>query len=282
MSDGSCSGPFRIHDNQYLDNYSPLESTKFELSANTPTMENIKNPKDIVITAADVVIVVAAVDGGAKQVDATNNEIQDPFTKRKRKKTSGVWEHFRLVKLYDETELCKCIHYGEKIKKLKDGTSTPLHRHIVDCPKLKAVNIDNDFKLHKCILSFVGVPPPYFGVCIYVSLFKCLKEWNIETNMATLTVDNAKTNDVVAKKLMEILNLQNKLVGGGKLFHVRCCAHILNLLVHDGLGEIEDIIHNVLESVKHVNTSQGRLHIFSELTKQLSMTKKYLILDVTT
>ncbi|KAK8636662.1 hypothetical protein V6N13_124404 [Hibiscus sabdariffa] len=113
MSDGSCSGPFRIHDNQYLDNYSPLESTKFELSANTPTMENIKNPKDIVITAADVVIVVAAVDGGAKQVDATNNEIQDPFTKRKRKKTSGVWEHFRLVKLYDETELSNIVSSTE-------------------------------------------------------------------------------------------------------------------------------------------------------------------------
>ncbi|KAK8993643.1 hypothetical protein V6N11_007870 [Hibiscus sabdariffa] len=96
--------------------------------------------------------------------------------------------------------------------------------------------------------------------------FKCLKEWNIETNVATLIVDNVKTNDVV----------------GGKLFHVRRCAHILNLLVQDGLGEIEYIIHNVRESVKHVNASLGRLHIFSELAKQLSMPKKHLILDVTT
>ncbi|KAL4364154.1 hypothetical protein GQ457_04G009370 [Hibiscus cannabinus] len=363
-------------------------------------MENIKNPEDIVITAADDVEVVAAVEGGAEQVDVANNEEQAPFTKRKRKKTSGVWEHFRLVKLSDGTEMSECIHCGEKIKKLKDGTTTPLHRHIGDCPKLKAVNrgqlnlkvlpgksdsssmirnwkfdntrmrevishmimvhelpfnfveyelfnvvmkeanpgfnkisrasirqdcvssyeigkkriqkllntvkrvsittdmwtssqnihymvvtchfVDSDFKLHKYILSFVDVPPPYSGVCIYDSLFKCLKEWNIETKVATLTVDNAKTNDVVAKKLMENLNLQNKLVVGGKLFHVRCCAHILNLLVQDGLGEIEDIIHNVRESVKHVNASPGRLHIFSELAKQLSMPKKHLILDVTT
>ncbi|KAK8568715.1 hypothetical protein V6N12_007258 [Hibiscus sabdariffa] len=235
MSDGSCSDPFRFHDDQYLDNYSPLESTGFELSANTPTMENIKNPKDIVITTDDVEV-VAAVSGGAEQVDVANNEEQAPFTKRKRKKTSGVWEHFHLVKLSDGTEVFECIHCGEKIKKLKDGTTTLLHRHIGDCPKLKAVN----------------------------------------------RVDNAKTNDVVARKLMEILNIQNKLVVGGTLFHVQCCAHILNLLVHDGLGEIEDIIHNVCESVKHVNASPSRLHIFSELAKQPSMPKKILILDITT
>ncbi|KAL4348522.1 hypothetical protein GQ457_17G006760 [Hibiscus cannabinus] len=109
-----------------------------------------------------------------------------------------------------------------------------------------------------------------------------VKGLNIDTNVATLTVDNAKTNDVVARKLMKNLNLQNKLVGGGKLFHVRCCAHILNFLVHNGLREIEDIIHNVRESVKHVNASPGRLHIFSELAKQLSMAKKHLILDLPT
>lgn len=142
--------------------------------------------------------------------------------------------------------------------------------------------VDSDFKLHKNILSFVDVPPPYSGVCIYDSLFKCLKEWNTETKVVTLTVDNARTNDVVAKKLRENLNLQEKLVLGGTLFHVQFCAHILNLLVQDGLAEIEPIIHNVRESVKHVNASPGRLHIFSELAKQLSMSKKHLIQDVST
>ncbi|KAK8669172.1 hypothetical protein V6N13_106609 [Hibiscus sabdariffa] len=152
MSDGSCSDPFRFHDDQYLDNYSPLESTGFELSANTPTMENIKNPKDIVITTDDVEV-VAAVSGGAEQVDVANNEEQAPFTKRKRKKTSGVWEHFHLVKLSDGTEVFECIHCGEKIKKLKDGTTTLLHRHIGDCPKLKAVNRGSKYPTSNLFLS---------------------------------------------------------------------------------------------------------------------------------
>ncbi|XP_022032825.1 zinc finger BED domain-containing protein RICESLEEPER 1-like [Helianthus annuus] len=136
--------------------------------------------------------------------------------------------------------------------------------------------VDSDFDIHKCILSFVDVPPPYSGVHIYDCLFKCLKDWNIEMKVATLTVDNAKTNDVVARKLMDNLNLQKKLPLDGKLFHVRCCAHILNLLVQDGLSEIQDIIHNVRESVKHVGASPGRLHLFSELTKQLQLKKDIL------
>ncbi|KAE8671157.1 hypothetical protein F3Y22_tig00111990pilonHSYRG00058 [Hibiscus syriacus] len=377
---------------------SPLESTEFESSTNTPTMESTQNPDVFITTDNEEVDAVAT--ASVEHVDATNNEEPTPFTRRKRKKTSGVWEHLWMLKLHDGIDLCECSHCGEKFKKMKYGTTTPLHRHIGDCPKLKVVNrgqlslkvqpgksdylsmvrnwkydnakmrevishmimvhelpfnfveyglfnvvmkeanpgfnkisrasvkqdcissyeirkkrvqklldsvkrvsittdmwtsnqnihymvvtchfVDSDFKLHKRILSFVDVPPPYSGVCIYDSLFKCLKEWNIETKVVTLTVDNAKTNDVVARKLMEILNLQKKLDVGGKLFYVRCCAHILNLLVHDGLGEIEDIIHNVRESVKHVNASPCRLHIFSELAKQLSMPKKHLILDVST
>ncbi|XP_022014291.1 zinc finger BED domain-containing protein RICESLEEPER 2-like [Helianthus annuus] len=125
--------------------------------------------------------------------------------------------------------------------------------------------VDSDFDIHKCILSFVDVPPPYSGVHMYDCLFKCLKDWNIEMKVATLTVDNAKTNDMVARKLMDNLNLQKNF-----------------LLMENGLSEIQDIIHNVRESVKHVGASPGRLHLFSELTKQLQLKKKHLILDVST
>ncbi|GJW06696.1 zinc finger BED domain-containing protein RICESLEEPER 2-like protein, partial [Tanacetum coccineum] len=372
--------------------------SRSESSEGIPTME--RAPPNIINLEATNIEEGVAAAAAAQQASVADTEECTPFRKRKRKKTSGVWVHFDEITLSNGTAMNECKHCREKIKKTKKGSTTPLHRHIEICPKLKvfkkgqlnlkvlpgksgsssvvqnwkfdnarireivshmlmvhelpfnfveydlftllmkeanpkfnkisrasarqdcissykierkriqkllnSVNrvsittdmwtlnqnihymvvtchfVDYDFKLNKCILSFVDVPPPYYGIGIYDCLFKCLKEWNFKMKVATLTVYNAKTNDVVAKKLRENLNLQGKLAIGGKLFHVRCCAHILNLLVQDGLSEIGNIIHNVRESVKHVGASPGRLHVFSELSKQLLVSNKHLIVDVST
>ncbi|KAK8681501.1 hypothetical protein V6N13_053903 [Hibiscus sabdariffa] len=103
-------------------------------------MESTQNSEFVVTIAGDREVDAVSAVAGAEQIDATNNEESTTFTKRKRKKTSGVWEYFRLVKLLDGTDLCECIHCGLKIKKFKKGITTPFHRHVGDCPKIKAVN----------------------------------------------------------------------------------------------------------------------------------------------
>ncbi|MBA0607038.1 hypothetical protein Godav_019405 [Gossypium davidsonii] len=78
------------------------------------------------------------------------------------------------------------------------------------------------------------------------------------------------------------LSFHKRLSLNGKLFHVCCCAHILNLLVHDGLSEIDDIIDNVKESMKHITTSTVHLTMFNDIIKQLQLPNKRLILDYCT
>uniref|UniRef100_A0A803N8R0 BED-type domain-containing protein n=1 Tax=Chenopodium quinoa TaxID=63459 RepID=A0A803N8R0_CHEQI len=107
-------------------------------------------------------------------------------------------------------------------------------------------------------------------------------EWEIESKLACITVDNATYNDVVVRTLKDSISCQAILPYGGKLFHVRCCANILNILVHDGLEEIKDVIYKVRESVKHVITSIARLNIFSEICKQLKLPGRRLVLDCCT
>ncbi|XP_020254292.1 zinc finger BED domain-containing protein RICESLEEPER 2-like [Asparagus officinalis] len=143
-------------------------------------------------------------------------------------------------------------------------------------------NMDRDWNLQKSVLSFVHVPPPRHGIDIADAMHKCFKDWGIENKVFTISVDNASYNDVCLRTLKTSLSRHKKLVCDGKLFQVRCCAHILNLLVQDGISVIALTIENVRESIKFINHSEARLKIFSAIVQQLQLREKKLILDVPT
>ncbi|XP_031116703.1 zinc finger BED domain-containing protein RICESLEEPER 2-like [Ipomoea triloba] len=131
-------------------------------------------------------------------------------------------------------------------------------------------------------LNFVEVLPPHTGTCVCDAIYKCLQEWSIEEKVWTITVDNASYNDSAVRLLHDSLSFHTNLPLDGKLFHIRCCAHILNILVQDGLSEIKSIIENVRDSVKYISASPQRLHSFNEICKQLQVPSKKLILDCCT
>ncbi|GKA68688.1 zinc finger BED domain-containing protein RICESLEEPER 2-like protein [Tanacetum coccineum] len=94
---------------------------------------------------------------------------------------------------------------------------------------------------------------------------------SIENKVFTISVDNASNNDKAIKNLRETLSKMKKLPCGGKLFHVRCCAHILNL-----------IIENVHDSVKFINQNEARLMSFGEIVQQLQLPHRKLVLECKT
>jgi hypothetical protein len=187
---------------------------------------------------------------------------------------------------------CVAVYEAER-KKLKE-TLRAVHKIFLTTDLWKSQNqkieymvltghfIDADWVLQKRILSFVHVPPPRRGVDIADAIFKCLKEWGIENKIFSVSVDNAHYNDRCLKELKVLFSRHRKLVLNGKLLHVRCCAHILNLLVQDGIGRIEEIVENVRKSVKFINQSEARLQTFSQIAQQLKLGGKKLILDCPT
>ncbi|KAL0539637.1 hypothetical protein IC582_023853 [Cucumis melo] len=111
--------------------------------------------------------------------------------------------------------------------------------------------IDSDWKLHKRILSFSPIEN-HKGDTIGKTIEKNLKDWGIERVM-TLTVDNASSNDTAVAYLLKRFN--KGLLFGGEFLHVRCCAHILNLIVTDAFKEHNACIDRIRYAVRFIRSS---------------------------
>ena len=95
-------------------------------------------------------------------------------------------------------------------------------------------------------------------------------------------MDNASYNDSFIRCLKENISLSSKLFLGDSLFHVKCCAHTLNLLVQDGLSTIKDIIFNIRESVKYINHNDARLKAFCDVVEKKCLKERKLVIDCPT
>ena len=98
-------------------------------------------------------------------------------------------------------------------------------------------------------------------------------------------MDNASSNDKIQDYLNERLLLHNNgLVSGGEFFHIRCCAHILNLNVQEGFKVVGPAVKKIRESIKYVKGSKGRMKVFKACVAKVGgiHTKMGLRLDVIT
>ncbi|XP_024041424.1 uncharacterized protein LOC112098931 [Citrus clementina] len=95
--------------------------------------------------------------------------------------------------------------------------------------------IDNSWVLRSRIMRFIYVPAPHSGEVMCNELYECLMEWNIDRKLSTVTVDNCSANESMIDLLLGKFSASSMIMGG-KFLHMRCCAHILNLIVKDGLS----------------------------------------------
>ncbi|XP_072081090.1 zinc finger BED domain-containing protein RICESLEEPER 2-like [Arachis hypogaea] len=77
-------------------------------------------------------------------------------------------------------------------------------------------------------------------------------------------VDNASSIDVAIKYLKQRLNSGNSIILNGEFIHMRCCAHIINLIVKEGLKEIDESVLRIRSAVKYVRSSPSRASRFQK------------------
>ena len=121
--------------------------------------------------------------------------------------------------------------------------------------------------MHKRIINFRPINS-HKGDDIGRKILECIAEWGI-TNVMTITVDNASSNDKAINFLPKKLH---KRYDEGKHFQIRCAAHVLNLIVKDGLDECSNSVDTVRNTIRYIKLSTQRIEKFKDCIKDSRIT----------
>jgi hypothetical protein len=116
------------------------------------------------------------------------------------------------------------------------------------------------------ICRFIYVPAPHTVDVIGDHLYESLVEWNLDEKLSAVTLDNCTTNDAVIPYLVRNIG-KEKLINGENLLHMRCSAHILNLIVKEGLEKLKGAIENIRDNVAYWTATPKRIEKFEEIAR---------------
>nr|XP_016435711.1 PREDICTED: zinc finger BED domain-containing protein RICESLEEPER 2-like [Nicotiana tabacum] len=172
-----------------------------------------------------------------------------------------------------------------------EGNNTPVIDLSIPTPPKKhkrAAPSENDFGLGRETSDIWKYFSKFFdkddhkGEIIAKGIEVCLLDWGIE-NLFTVTLDNATANDVAIRHLKGRIDDWKGIVLGNDFLHVRCNAHILNLIVKEGLSDHIESISRIRNSEKYVKSSSGRLASFKSIVEKVKIDSHGLLsLDVET
>ncbi|KAG2701078.1 hypothetical protein I3760_06G027500 [Carya illinoinensis] len=182
------------------------------------------------------------------------------------------------IKLYREEKIkLKKLLGGQRIY-LTTDTWTSVQNMSYLC--ITAHFIDCNWRLHKKILKFCQIPD-HKGETIGRVLDLGLHEWGID-KILTITVDNSSSNVVPIDYMSRRIKDNNCTILGGEFLHVRCAAHILNLIVMDGLKDVYDLVTRIRDAIRHVKSSPSRFAKFKSCAVRENIGGRMICLDVPT
>lgn len=140
--------------------------------------------------------------------------------------------------------------------------------------------IDADWRLQSRVLKFVAVPFPDSEVAFNHAVVSCLSEWNLESKLFALTLDQSFASESVVGNLRGLLSLKNPHMLNGQFLIVDCYARVLSRLAQEVLSATREAVVRVRNSVKYVKASESREQKFNQLREQLQVpSTKSLVID---
>ena len=142
------------------------------------------------------------------------------------------------------------------------------------CFTLQFIEDGHGQKMKKKILALKNVEYDYTGRALFEIVRDLLLEWNIDKKLCSITVESSSSNDQMVEILENWFGDQGYHPFKGKLFHIRCITDIVNLLVRDGLDEIDDILHKIRKAINYISETTIGKQKFQEVVKQLNLRDK--------
>ena len=131
--------------------------------------------------------------------------------------------------------------------------------------------------LNKRIISFKTINTPHSGINITTLINDEIIDLRIRDKIFTITLDNASNNDSAIQRLKRFWKIKED---HAKLFHVRCCTHIFNLIVKDGLKQVDGTLGKIRGIAYSINCSQEKHELFFYCCKIENMKRKNISLDI--
>jgi hypothetical protein len=137
--------------------------------------------------------------------------------------------------------------------------------------------------LQKKVIWFSEAETPHDGTNLFNIMFECVQDWGLQKKTFSITLDNASNNNKCVNYMKANLLGKNLLPCKGVLLHGRCAAHVINLIVQDGLAITCMAVDNIHESIKYVRSSPPRKKKFKDIVAQEGIfCSKKVSLDVPT
>ena len=154
------------------------------------------------------------------------------------------------VKLFQQLKRFEMENIN-KIKHLTIMTDLWTSSDLTGYMVVTAHYINDKWNLIKRIISFRPLLSPHTGQVISDRLSQILLEWKALNKVAFVTLDNASSNNVAVSRLQRFIHDRSQTPGipaTSNFFHIRCAAHVINLIVKDGLKQISGPIDRLRES----------------------------------
>lgn len=127
--------------------------------------------------------------------------------------------------------------------------------------------------LKHIIIEFNEIPYPHDGQQIMESLINTIREFKLVGKVISITSDNESANVKAMRMLNEYPNYKD-------ISHIRCIAHVLNLVVKSGLKILSQELNSVRSLVNYINTSSKRRQLYEEACHQLKIPHYILIKEM--